>query len=532
MRPVEQERGERKNTFFGGMATMAVALAVVKVIGAIYKVPIRRMLGDSYTDFSNAYDIYTVLVNISIAGFPAALSRMVATSRALGRERQARKTLRLALILLFTLGLGSFLLMFFGSDALAARMGDTQAAQAIRYLAPAVLCVSCMGCFRGYFQGSSNMRPTAVSQVIEALGKLVIGLPLVWLATAIGREKEAPAFAILGVTLGSALALLYMLVCYARRPREGDLQNGETDRAGKILREFLAIAIPITLTASAVSVINVIDAALVQSRLQTALALTEDQSRNLYAAYAGAKNIYNLPASFMMAVTVSVIPAVSAALAVGRKGKASRLVKATYHITALLIFPMGAGICVLAEPIVRLLYGPKDAELAGRLLAILGVASIFVSLVSVSNAVLQSYGRQNLPVLVMIGAGLAMLAVDYVLVGNPALGIHGSPIGTLCCYVLAATVDLALIHRLTARPPNYFRVFFGPALATAGMAVVAWGAYHLAHLVLGNTLSVLVAILCAVVVYVFLVVWLQLLSREELRLMPKGDKIADLLKLP
>ncbi len=526
------ETGEKKNTFLGGMATMAAALVLVKVIGMVFKIPIRRILGDSYTDFSNAYDIYTVLVNISIAGFPAALSKLVAANHALGRERQVRRLFRLALTIFLALGTASFLTMFFGADALAARMGDTKATQAIRYLAPAVLCVSCMGCFRGFFQGHSNMRPTAVSQVIEALGKLVIGLPLVWVAVRLGREAQAPALAILGVTVGSALALLYLLMCYARRPRYRDLRGGETDGTGKLLRDLLIIAIPITLTASAVSVINVIDAALVQSRLQGALALTEDQSRNLYAAYAGAKNIYNLPASFMMAVTVSVIPAVSSAMAVGRRGRASRLVKAAYHISALLVFPMGVGMSVLAEPIVRLLYGPKDAELSGRLLAILGVASIFVCLVSVSNSVLQAYGRQNLPVLVMIGAGLAMLVVDYVLVGTPGIGIFGSPVGTLCCYVLAAVVDFLLIRRLTPRPPNYFRIFFGPALATAGMGVAAWGSYRLAHLVLGNLLSLAVAILCAVAVYAFLVIWLQLLSREELRLMPKGDKIADLLRLP
>ncbi len=530
---MERERsGKQQNTFLGGMATMAVALAVVKVIGAIYKVPIRRILGDSYTDFSNAYDIYTVLVNISIAGFPAALSRMVATNRALGRERQVRKILRIALTVLFVIGFGSFLLMFFGADGLAARMGDTQAAQAIRYLAPAVLCVSLMGCFRGFFQGNSNMRPTAVSQVIEALGKLVIGLPLVWLVTALGRGDEAPAFAILGVTLGSALALLYLFNCYLHRPRYKTLQDERVDSTARILREFLAIAIPITITASAVSVINVIDAALVQGRLQDALAMTEDQSRKLYAAYAGAKNIYNLPNSFMMAVTVSVIPAVSSALAVREAWRASRLVRSTYHIVALLIFPMGAGICVLAEPIIRLLYGSRDAALSGRLLSILGIAAIFVALVSTSNAILQAYGRQNLPVLVMVGAGLVMLLVDYVLVGTPALGIVGSPIGTLCCYALATTVDLILIRRLTARPPDYFRIFFGPALATAEMALVAWAVYNLAHLVVGNTLAVAAAILCAVAVYLFMVVWLRLLSREELRLMPKGDKIADLLRLP
>lgn len=537
---------EKKNTFLGGMATMGLALILVKIIGAIYKIPIGRYLEDNYASFSNAYDIYTVLINISITGFPVALSKMVAASHALGRERQVQKTFHLALAIFLSLGLVSFLIMFFGADALAARMNDTYAAQAIRYLAPAVICVSCVGSFRGFFQGHSNMRPSAASQVIEALGKLCIGLPLAMLMVRLGRKEEAPAYAILGVTLGSAVALAYMIVCYARRPFYEDLSDEGVDGAGKILKELLVIAIPVTLTASAVSIINTIDAAVVQGQLQHALGMAEKASRALYSDYGRAKNIYNLPASFMMAVTVTVIPAVSSALAVGRKGEASRLVKAAYHITALLVFPMGVGMSVLAEPIVRLLYGPKDAELTGRLLSILGVAAIFVCMVTVSNSVLQAYGRQNLPVLVMVCAGLVMLAVDYILVGTPAVGIFGSPIGTLCCFALAAVVDFAIIHRLMAKPPNYLRLFFGPALATAAMGVAAWGGYRLAclavggvqitvgsrALAVGNALSVLIAILLAVAVYVFLVVFLQLLSRDELKLMPKGDKIADLLRLP
>lgn len=524
---------ERKNSFLGGMATMAAALVVVKIIGAVYKIPIGNILGDNYRQFNNAYDIYTVLINISIAGFPVALSKMVAANHALGRERQVGKIFRLALTIFFSLGLASFLAMFLGADVLAGWMNDPQAAQSIRYLAPAVLFVSCVGSFRGFFQGHGNMRPSAVSQVIEAMGKLVIGLPLAMWMASLGREEETPAYAILGVTLGSALTLLYMLFCYARRPHYKDLSGGAVDGTGKIVRELMVIAIPITLTASAVSIINVIDAAVVQGRLQNALGLAEEVIDGLYSDYGRAKNIYNLPASFMMAVTVSVIPAVSAALAVGKRREAARVVKASYHVTALLIFPMGVGMSVLAEPIARLLYPHAgDPVRTGQLLAILGFASIFVCMVSVSNSVLQAHGHQNLPVLVMVGAGTVMLVVDYILVGTESIGIFGSPIGTLCCFALAAVADFTLIRRLVPHPPRYFRLFFGPALATAGMALAAWGSYRLAHLVLGNTLSLLFAILCAVAVYAFLVIWLKMLSRSELQLMPKGDKIADLLRLP
>ncbi len=524
---------EHRNSFFGGAAILAGGIAVVKVIGAVFKIPIVRVLGEAtYGDFTNAYNIYSVLLSISTTGLPVALSRMVATADALGRDRQVQKTFRLALTVFATLGFISFLLMFFGSSFLAGMLYDSKAATAIRYLAPAVVCASCLSAFRGYAQGHAHMAPSAISQIIEAAGKLLIGLPLAYLAVKAGKEEDqCAAFAILGVTIGSALALLYMLVNYARTPRP---LSGPRDvpSSGSILAELAKIAVPITLTSSALSVINFIDSALVQGQLQNALHMTEDQSRALYGAYSGVMNIYNLPSSFMIAVTASVIPAVSAALAQKKRRAASKVVRAAFHVTALLVIPMGVGMSVLAQPIVRMLFNPKDPALSGSLLAVLGVASIFVCMVSVSNSVLQAYGYQHLPLFVMVGAGVSMLVIDYNLVAVPAINIHGSPIGTLCCFAIATAVDFFLITRLIPRPPRFFRLFFGPVLASAVMGVTVWCVYHLFALFAGNTLSTLLAVAAGVAVYLFLVVFLQMLSRSELKLMPKGDKLADLLRLP
>lgn len=523
---------EKKNSFLGGAAILAFAIMIVKVIGALYKIPVSNILQTGTADFNNAYNIYSVLLSISTAGLPVALSKMVAAADALGQERQVRKIFRVSLTVFFLLGFVSFLLMFFGAEVLAGLMNDAKAAKSIRYLSPAVVCVSCMSSFRGYSQGRANMTPSAVSQVIEAAGKLIIGLPLAYLAVKAGQSDDtAAAFAILGVTIGSALALLFMVLSYAKDRRV--LPKGqETGSTGSILKELLSIAIPITVTTSAVSVINLIDASLVQGRLQTALMMTETQSRQLYAAYSGVMTIYNLPASFIIAVTASVIPFVSGAMTRGERKEAARVTRTAYHVTALLVMPMGAGIAVLAKPIVKLLFKWMDPELSGPLLAVLGIASVFVCLVSVSNSILQAYGYQHLPIFVMIGCGVCKVVVNYILVGNPAIGIQGAPIGTLTCFVLATAVDFFLIHRLIPSPPRFGRLFFGPVLATAVMAVVAWAVYHLAALLLGNTVAILLAIVGAVAVYAGMVIGLQMLSRDELKMLPKGEKIADLLRLP
>ena len=522
----------RRNSFLGGAAVLSGGILMASLIGAVYKVPLVTLLGDAFADFSNAYYIYSLLLTIATAGLPVALSKLVAGADALGQGRQVQKIFRVSLCLFLPLGLVGTLVMFFGNGWLAGALHDPLAAESIRALAPSVLCVSAISCLRGYAQGHANMVPSAVSQIVEALGKLVIGLALAWAALKAGKSDHiVAAMSIWGVTIGEALALLYMLLYHAFH-RYSLSGPQETQDSGEIFKQLLIIAVPITLTSSAVSIINLIDTSLVQGQLQNALHMSLAESRRLYSAYSGVMTLYNMPAKLFVTLPAVIIPYVSAAIVRKDHREASLLVRTSLHLTALLGVPMGVGMCVLAQPIVQLIFPRLEPELSGSLLAVLGIASILVCVVSVTNSILQAYGYQNLTLVVMIGAGLAKVLVNYLLVAVPAINIHGAPVGTLCCFGLAAGVNLFVLSRVMARPVNYLRIFFGPALATAAMAVVAWGVYHLLHLVVGNTVSVLAAILCAVVVYGFLVVYLKLLSRGELKLMPKGDKIADLLRLP
>ena len=589
----------KPNTFFGGAAILAMGILVVKVIGLFYKIPLVNIIGsEGSADFNNAYNIYSVLLTISTAGLPVAVSKMVSEANALGRQNQVHKVFRLSLAAFLTLGVVSFLIMYFGSEQLAGMMHDSLAAAGIRALAPAVICVGCLSAFQGYAQGHGNMTPTAVSQILEALCKLVIGLGLAyWLVRAGQPSHVAAAGAITGVTVGTILALAYMIFNFVstRMREEKDTQDAP-DSARRILSTLMKIAIPITISSSMVGIVTVIDSALVQGQIQKVLISDPDSwalyqqvvdfvpleaardawqqavssgaaaeavsqlygavelaaeniSRSLYGNYSGALTIYNLPLSLMAAITASVIAAVSAALARRDRRGAARITGSALRITALLAFPMGVGLFVLGTPIIRLIFPELDASVAGPLLSTLGIASIFVCLMLVCNSVLQAHGFINLPVVIMALGGVVKIVTNYNLVAVPTIGISGAPVGNVLCFGLCMVLDLVVIARVIHGRPDYLPLLAKPAAAAGVMGLGAWAVYGLLSKLLsyeevtqagetiqtlgktGNGIAVMGAILIAVIIYAVLVVALRAISREDLSLMPKGDKIAKILRL-
>lgn len=593
---------QKKNTFFGSAALLAATTILVKIIGAIYKIPLNIVLPDAaFGDFNGAYNIYNFFLTISTAGLPVALSKTVSENEALGRQNQKEQVFRVAFGAFLFMGLFSFLCMsVFGQLVATYVIGNDKAVYCVVALAPAVLCTCICSAFRGYAQGHMNMVPTGVSQIIEALCKLLIGLGIavLILRSAIQpddlRERYAAAGALLGVSVGSVLSVVYLFFNHKRTLlRQRRRPTDVPDRGREILAHLLVLAIPITLSSCTQTIVTVIDTNLVQAQLQTifgaiqdglggignsvldifpkaveifqdkAAALAADPlsdiepildaSRSLYGTYSKTMSIYNLPFSLMIPLTACIVPGISACIARRDRLGAKRVTESAMRVSALVALPCGFGLLALGGPIIHLLtLGNVDVDIAGPLLSILGIASIFVCVQLIAAAILQANGIVNLPIVTMVIGGVVKIATNYTLVGNPRIMIYGAPVGTLLCFAVVSILNLLIIKRMVSHPPSYAKVFLKPLIAAAVMGAAAWAGHGLIDGLLrgmgflwkvnektgatyfsflGSALGTFAAIAIGGVVYLILVLALHVISKEDLELMPKGDKIAKILHI-
>lgn len=533
---------EKKQNFLHGATILTAGVVIMKILGAIYKIPLLNLLGTTgYGYFNVAYTIYNVLLTISTAGLPVALSRMISEANTLGRPAQARKIFRVSMTTFAVLGALLSLLMFLFPTELAVLMNTPESSQSIVALAPAVLLVCITSAYRGYAQGHANMIPTTVSQVLEVLVKVIVGLVLAWLLVRGGRsEPITSAGAIFGVTVGSLAAVIYMFIYCSRNYRKTVTDSDKTDSSGRILKNLLKIGIPITLGASVMSVISLIDTALVKYQLIYGAQLSTAVADDLYGTYSAMMTLYNLPAAFITPLTISVVPAIAACVARREHQEASLVASSSMRIAAVIALPMGVGLAVLSAPIIRVLYSTIENDTGPLVLSLLGVASFFVCMALMSNAVLQAHGNERYPVISMIVGGLVKIGVNWVLVGNSEVHIYGAPIGTLCCYGIMCVLNWIFMRKCLIVKPRLTKILLRPLLSSLIMGAGAWAVYGLASRVLGGggelsglamLLAMAAAIGVAVILYLVLIIASRAITLEDMKLIPRGEKLAKLLKI-
>lgn len=539
----------KNQNYLHGAAILAVATIITKILGAIYKIPLGNILGDEgYAYFSVVYNLYNVLLALSTAGLPIALSRLISESNNLKKPEQIKKTYRVALWTFVAFGVAGSAVMFLFPVELATALGQAKASQGIFAMAPAVLIVCICSAYRGYTEGLSDMRPTSVSQVVETLFKVVFGLTIVVILQKKGYSLPIlSAGAICGTGIGALTAAFYLgpLVRKRRKyeaslvaasPQDYDMSS---ESSGTILKSILKIGIPIALGSCVLSIVSLINQSVILNRLQVSVGLTNDQATKLFGVYSKALTLYNLPYAVIVPLTVSVIPAITGFLAMKKYGEARNVIESSLRMMTIITLPMAVGLSVCAEPIMNGLYFGSGAE-GPQLLAIMGPSSFFVSLAAMTTAILQAGGRERLPMYTMLGGCALDVCLFWVLVGNPSLNIYGGPIATLICYIGMSGFNLWFIMHRMPEKPSLAKVFVLPAFNSLVMGGAVWLVYP-AFLELLNApaepgrkmilLALLLAIIVGVFVYLVMTIITRAVTMEDMKLIPKGEKLGKKLHI-
>lgn len=521
---------KKSQGFVEGALILMIANILVKVIGAIFKIPLNYLLGDEGMGyFGTAYTVYNWLFIIATAGMPVAISKMVAEAKAKGNNLEAHRIFSVSYRLLGIIGIFGFAFLYFGAVPCANIMASPNAANGIKALSPAILFVALMSVYRGYFQGQQDMLPTAISEVCEAVGKLVFGYGLAMIFISQGIET-ASAGAVFGVSAGGFMALASLVIIHLKS-RKTTLPYSKNDICpksnGQIMKNLVKIAIPITIGASVFSLTSIIDAAMIMRRLQNAAGFGYDAANSLWGAYTGKTiTMFNLVPTLITAISISIVPTISAAFAVNNIGEAQKSTVASIKITTLLTTPCAIGISILAGPILALVFHSTTAE---STLSILGYAIIFVSLVSLTNAILQATGHTVTPVIHMVFGGVVKIIVNYFLVGNPAVNIAGAPIGTILCYLSILVLNLISIKKIMNIKYNFVSLVLKPFVSVFVMAAVVLFVYNICS-ALGNTLATIVSICCGGISYFAVLIIVKGIDESDIMMLPKSGKILPVLK--
>ena len=517
--------------FVVGAFIIAVAHILAKIIGALYKIPLDTfILGPKGMGvYSQAYIIYNWLFVVSTAGLPVAISKMVSEARAEGRIAEGERIFTISKKLLFVVGLVAFLILFFGAGLFSKINSSGTSKLTLMFMAPSLLFVSLSSSYRGYYQGRENMIPTAVSEVIEAFCKLAFGLFFAYTAMNIyGQYHIGAAGAILGVTIGTLFSMLFLFIYNTKKEKNSICAKEEALRIAdrEILKRLIKLAVPVTLGVSVFTLTSVIDASTVLKQLE-GIGFLQEQRDELFGYLNRAITLFNFPPTIISAIAISIVPAVSSAIAVNNKNDAVRNVKSALKVTILIGIPCAVGMSVLAKPIFTLVYRDPNHSF---LLNVMGIAVLFVTIVQVSNAILQAYGRPWIPVFNMLTGGIVKIAVNFILVSQPHININGAPIGTLLCYVTVMSLNLYQIKKVAGLKYEFKDFILKPfvlGIVTGGVAIIV---YTLIAAYTGNSIAVILSIGAAGVCYLAAFILIKALNKNDMALLPKGDKIVAILE--
>lgn len=517
-----------RDGFIKGAAVLALAGLVSKLMGAAYRIPFARIVGaEAMGIYQMAYPIYTIVLALSTAGVPVAISILVSEKISKGDTYGAKRVFKMSLTLLAFVGLFFSMALVVGADVLTQQvLREPRALPAVQAIAPAIFITSVMSAIRGYFQGQQIMYPTAISQIIEQFVRVSTVFLGVWLFNK--NIALVAAGATFGAVTGSGAGLFFLAYYLLRTKnnRPAAKPSYPQERKRSLVKRIVIIALPLSLGNLIMPIMHLIDAAVVPRALQAA-GYGVTRSTELFGQFTGmAGTLVNLPTIITLSLAVSLVPAVAESVSEGSIDTVTRRINAALRVSIILMLPAAAGLWVLAQPISVFLFDIREVSVS---LSFLAWGVIFLGLYQVTAGALQGMSKPVIPVINLIAGAVVKLFVSLWLTAIPAAGIRGAAIATVLGFITASGLNYLSLKRIVGGL-NISSHLLKPLLAVIIMITTSAMAYARFSSAWGNSIGVLLAVILAAVVYIFSLVLLGAVEPRDVRMIPLvGVKLAAIL---
>ena len=526
---------QKKQTLVFGALILMVSNLLVKFIGMFFRIPLTNMIGvEGMAYYNAAYSIYVSFYMISTAGIPVAISRMIAASNSQNNVKEVKKIFTLAFRVFFIIGVAGTAIMILFSKQLAKSAGMPDAYLAMIAIAPTLFFICLSSAYRGYFQGLQNMVPSAVSQVIEAVGKIGIGLVAGWYFYKVKGEELhiVAAYVIFGVTIGVAAATLYAWIVKLMFNSASDKRNLTEDipdmpvRSTKsLLKELIVTSLPIALASSIMGLTNTVDTMVLARRL-VETGISTEAATAYYGTYSSMViPLFNMAPPLIYPFAIAAIPALSAAIAGGDKKGCKENMESAFRMGALIAIPCAIGMGSLSGGIINILFdtqmidGVSSLELAAPALSVVSSAIFFLAVISITNSILQAYRFERQTIISTVSGIIVKIAATWIISGINGVGIMGSAIGTALGYFTIMSFNVFFVITKTGFVPSIRKIFLKPFIAGIFCGATALG---VSVLIGTGKLETLVSIAAAVVVYAVVIVLIRGLNRADVMMVPGG----------
>lgn len=511
-----------------GKSFMALSFAgiLVKFMSLLYVPIIIRILGDEgYGIYLASYDIFSLIYVITNSGMQIAIAKQIAEFSALNEKQNVVKTFVVGKKVLFLVGLVSSLLLLSTSKIISQLVGSSRSYLGILFLSPTIFFTSVLAAYRGFFQGTSNMTPVAISQVLEQVCNIFISFLCAWIL--VGKSIElGAAGGTVGTTVGAFISIVFLWFILKKNRiidnmvTSSDYKEKEEVSTKSIVKTFLKYGVPVILTSGIQYVGAVIDLALVKNRLMYA-GFDPNTSDVLYGLLGKYKTLIYVPLAFIAALSAAVIPSIVKAVVLKNNKDLFEKIKFAFKVSFLISIPSAVGLSILSKNIYYILFSGEYSS-GYKLMTYGSILVIFMAITQIQTTILQGVNKFYSVFLSMCLGVVIKLFSNYFLIGIKEININGAVIGSILGFFIPMIINSILIRKYASYKSKLFRSMLKPLCASLIMGLAVLISYNIFHMIFsGIYIEFILSIIIGCVVYGMLIVVFKYINKSDLDFMPK-----------